>query len=91
VKLRYGVTKADKTTLSVDKETHSKVKKYARKYDISITEATSLLISYTLIEGKDPGEILRKGPSMRHSVKFESLSPENSESPSRDPNSIDAP
>jgi hypothetical protein len=60
MKLRYGITEADKTTLTVDKETHAKVKRYAGKYHISITEATWLLISYALIEGKDMGEIYEK-------------------------------
>jgi hypothetical protein len=60
MKLRYGITEADKTTLTVDKETHAKVKQYARKYHISITEATWVLISYALLEEKEPVEILKK-------------------------------
>jgi hypothetical protein len=66
MKIRYGITEQDKTTVTIDKETHLKVKDYARKYHISVTEAVWLLISYSLIEGKDPTEIQKKMFSSLH-------------------------
>lgn len=59
MKIRYGIPAEEKTTVTIDKETHELVKEYAQKNYCSITEAVWMLLTWAIYEDRDPAVMLK--------------------------------